>query len=239
MDFLPGIDAALVTEKPGRMWLVDVAQRAEAAGRAACRAVVVSAARAACSTSSPSPTLRRRSAGLSDLFRAVARTAAAGSRWRGRSWSRGSGAAAGGLQVIWRDPAGGEGGQFGAIIAFAPDGKSLFLSSGERQRFTPAQDPSQPLGKILHLTLDGKPAPGNPLGGQHRRARRSTVTDPPEDTEAARSAPAAAGHLAGAEPHAGGDLEHSAIAIPTASPSRRTGGCGKPRWVRAAATSST
>ena len=70
------------------------------------------------------------------------------------------------LQVLWRDPAGGEGGQFGAIIAFAPDGKSLFLSSGERQRFTPAQDPSQPIGKILHLTLDGKPAPGNPWRGR-------------------------------------------------------------------------
>ena len=33
-----------------------------------------------------------------------------------------------GLTVLWRDPAGGEGGQFGARIAFAPDGKSLFLS---------------------------------------------------------------------------------------------------------------
>ena len=75
--------------------------------------------------------------------------------------------------VLWHDPAGGEGGQFGAIIAFAPDGKSLFLSSGERQRFTPAQDPSQPLGKILHLTLDGKPAPGNPMGGTDRRSERS------------------------------------------------------------------
>ena len=62
------------------------------------------------------------------------------------------------LTVLWHDPAGCKGGQFGARIAFAPDGKSLFLSSGERQRFTPAQDPNQPLGKILHLTLDGRPA---------------------------------------------------------------------------------
>jgi glucose/arabinose dehydrogenase len=92
-------------------------------------------------------------------------------------------------QVIWRDPAGGEGGQFGARIAFAPGGQSLFLSSGERQRFTPAQDPNQPLGKILHLTLDGKPAPGNPWAG-HTGAAAVLVTDPPRDTVAARNAPA-------------------------------------------------
>jgi glucose/arabinose dehydrogenase len=35
--------------------------------------------------------------------------------------------------------------------------------SGERQRFTPAQDPQQALGKILHLALDGKAWPGNPM----------------------------------------------------------------------------
>lgn len=65
-------------------------------------------------------------------------------------------------QVIWRAGSDGPGGQFGATIAFAPDGRSLFLSSGERQRFTPAQDPEQALGKILRLTLDGKAWPGNP-----------------------------------------------------------------------------
>jgi glucose/arabinose dehydrogenase len=99
-----------------------------------------------------------------------------------------AGARLDGLQVLWRDPAGGEGGQFGAIVVFAPDGKSLLLSSGERQRFTSAQDPSQPLGKILHLTLDGKPAPGNPWAGK-TGAAVVTVTDPPEDTEAAKDAP--------------------------------------------------
>lgn len=66
------------------------------------------------------------------------------------------------LQVLWRAGSDGVGGQFGANILFAPDGKSLYLSSGERQRFTPAQDPDQAIGKILHLTLDGKAAPGNP-----------------------------------------------------------------------------
>ena len=92
------------------------------------------------------------------------------------------------LQVIWRDGARGRGGQFGAAVAFAPDGKSLFLTVGERQRFTPAQDPNQPLGKILHLTLDGKPAPGNPNAGK-TGASSVGIINPPSDTEAAKTAP--------------------------------------------------
>ena len=66
-------------------------------------------------------------------------------------------------QVIWRSGMNGPGGQFGANILFARDGRSLFLSSGERQRFTPAQDPDQALGKILHLNLDGTAFAGNPM----------------------------------------------------------------------------
>jgi glucose/arabinose dehydrogenase len=92
------------------------------------------------------------------------------------------------LKVIWHDPAGGQGGQFGAAVAFAPDGKSLFLSSGDRQRMTPAQDPNSPLGKILHLTLDGKPAPGNPNAGKPS-AQSLPIIDPPRDTEVAKTAP--------------------------------------------------
>jgi len=93
-----------------------------------------------------------------------------------------------GLKVIWRDGERGEGGQFGAAVAFSPDGKYLFLTSGDRQRMTPAQDPNQPLGKILRLTLDGKPAPGNPMAGK-TGAASVPVIDPPEDTEAAKTAP--------------------------------------------------
>jgi glucose/arabinose dehydrogenase len=70
------------------------------------------------------------------------------------------------LKVIWRDGERGNGGQVGAQVAFSPDGKYLFLTVGDRQRMTPAQDPNQPLGKILRLTLDGKPAPGNPMAGK-------------------------------------------------------------------------
>lgn len=91
------------------------------------------------------------------------------------------------LDVIWRQGSDGEGGQFGGVIAFAPDGKSLFLSSGERQRFTPAQDPDQKLGKIVHLTLDGAPAPDNPNAGK-TGAPTVTVFDPPDDSGAAAKA---------------------------------------------------
>ena len=92
------------------------------------------------------------------------------------------------LKVIWRDGERGEGGQFGAAIAFSPDGKYLYLSVGDRQRMTPAQDPNQPLGKILRLTLDGKPAPGNPMAGK-TGAAKVPVIDPPDDTEKAKTAP--------------------------------------------------
>src|SRR5262249_51177887 len=41
------------------------------------------------------------------------------------------------FQVLWRQLPTGKGGQEGAQIAFAPDGKSLFLAVGDRQRMTP------------------------------------------------------------------------------------------------------
>lgn len=92
------------------------------------------------------------------------------------------------LKVIWRDGERGKGGQFGAAVAFSPDNKYLFLTVGDRQRMTPAQDPNQPLGKILRLTLDGKPAPGNPMAGK-TGAATVPVIDPPADTEKAKTAP--------------------------------------------------
>jgi glucose/arabinose dehydrogenase len=100
----------------------------------------------------------------------------------------GSAASLEGLQVIWRDGAGGRGGQFGAAVAFSPDRRFLFLTVGDRQRMTPAQDPDSPLGKILRLTLDGKPAPGNPQAGK-TGADSVSVINPPSDTEAAKRAP--------------------------------------------------
>jgi glucose/arabinose dehydrogenase len=93
-----------------------------------------------------------------------------------------------GLQVLWRDMPKGRGGQFGAQIAFTPDGRFLFLTVGDRQRMTPAQDPNTAVGKILRLTLDGKPAPGNPMAGKTGVATIPLI-NPPRDTEVAKTAP--------------------------------------------------
>jgi glucose/arabinose dehydrogenase len=92
------------------------------------------------------------------------------------------------LNVLWRQLPRGRGGQAGGAVAFSPDGQYLFLTVGDRQRFTPAQDPDQPVGKILRLTLDGKPAPGNPNFGKTGAATVSLI-DPPRNTELAKTAP--------------------------------------------------
>lgn len=71
-----------------------------------------------------------------------------------------------GFKVIWRQqPKVTGNGHFGHRIAFARDG-TLFLSSGDRQKFDPAQDMSGNLGKILRLTAEGQPAPGNPFASR-------------------------------------------------------------------------
>ena len=68
------------------------------------------------------------------------------------------------LQVIWRqDPKVTGRGHFAHRLAFSPDRKTLFVASGDRQKFTPAQDLSVNLGKIVRLNLDGTPALGNPF----------------------------------------------------------------------------
>lgn len=92
------------------------------------------------------------------------------------------------LRVIWRELPKGRGGQYGGAVAFSPDHRFLFLTVGDRQRMTPAQDPDLPQGKILRLTLDGRPAPGNPRAGA-QGAQTVPLIDPPANTEAARGAP--------------------------------------------------
>lgn len=71
-----------------------------------------------------------------------------------------------GLTVIWRQtPKVSGNGHFGHRIAFAPDGK-LFISSGERQKFDPAQDLQANLGKVIRLNDDGSLPTDNPFAAQ-------------------------------------------------------------------------
>ena len=72
-----------------------------------------------------------------------------------------------GIETLYRATPLVEGdGHYSGRIAFSPDGRYLFFTNGDRQKFTPAQDKSGSLGKVLRLTPDGKPAAGNPLTAQ-------------------------------------------------------------------------
>jgi aldose sugar dehydrogenase len=70
-----------------------------------------------------------------------------------------------GVQVIWRGTPATTGGHPGARLAVSPDGRHLFVSSGERQQGAPAQDLSGTLGKVLRLNLDGTVPSDNPFVG--------------------------------------------------------------------------
>src|SRR3546814_3152264 len=55
-----------------------------------------------------------------------------------------------GLQIIWKqDPKVPGRGHFSHRLAFSPDGQYLFVTSGERQKFDPAQDMAKNLGKVI------------------------------------------------------------------------------------------
>ena len=67
------------------------------------------------------------------------------------------------LDVIWRQYPKMVGyGHYGHRLLFDDDGY-LFISSGDRQKFTPAQDMQSNVGKILRLNDDGSIPEGNPF----------------------------------------------------------------------------
>jgi aldose sugar dehydrogenase len=67
------------------------------------------------------------------------------------------------LEVIWRqEPKVTGQGHYGHRIAFGTDG-DLWISSGERQKFDPAQDMEANLGKIIRLNGDGSVPSDNPF----------------------------------------------------------------------------
>ncbi|BDW81933.1 glucose dehydrogenase [Erythrobacter sp. Dej080120_24] len=72
-----------------------------------------------------------------------------------------------GLEVIWQQTPKVEGrGHYSHRITFSPDEQYMFVTSGDRQKQTPAQDMTNTLGTIVRLNLDGTPAAGNPFAEQ-------------------------------------------------------------------------
>jgi len=70
------------------------------------------------------------------------------------------------VSVIWRQvPKVSGNGHYGHRIAFDGDGK-LWISSGERQKFDPAQSMQSNLGKMIRLNDDGSVPEDNPFAGQ-------------------------------------------------------------------------
>ena len=70
------------------------------------------------------------------------------------------------LTTLWKQDVVAKGGQPGGKIAFAPDGKHLFLTVGDRMQPATAQDDKAPMGKILRMNLDGSVPQDNPNAGE-------------------------------------------------------------------------
>lgn len=67
------------------------------------------------------------------------------------------------LKTIWQQvPKVSGQGHYGHRMMFGPDGK-LWVISGERQKFDPAQDMQSNLGKVLRLNDDATPVKDNPF----------------------------------------------------------------------------
>ncbi|MEM7727731.1 MAG: PQQ-dependent sugar dehydrogenase [Pseudomonadota bacterium] len=75
-------------------------------------------------------------------------------------------------EVIWRQfPKVTGNGHYGHRLAVSPDnaeggGGYLFITSGERQKFTPSQNMDMNLGKMIRLNKDGSTPDDNPFHGQ-------------------------------------------------------------------------
>src|SRR5687768_13586761 len=85
------------------------------------------------------------------------------------------------VQVIWRQTPKQTGrGHFGHRIAFGNDG-TMFITSGDRMRFDPAQDLNGNVGKVVRINADGSIPKDNPHAGKdvwsigHRNMLASAV----------------------------------------------------------------
>ena len=165
--FAPGTQTLFITEKPGTMKFVDLASGRQ--GTVTGLPSVFNSGQGglgdvAFLPSESAPTLGRRTIYLTwaDPGDGNASFAAMG---RGTLVCEEADACrVEGLTQIWRQqPAIRSAGHYSHKIAFSPDGKYLFLSSGERMQGAPAQALDTNLGKVLRLNLDGTAAEGNPF----------------------------------------------------------------------------
>lgn len=159
MAFLPGTDHLLITERGGGLKLRDQttgdvadvsgAPEVHAAGQAGMHDVI------------PGPTF----ADDGTIYLSWARDHADGAQGVvGRGTLDVEGRELSDLDVIWEQtPAAGDG---HLALRMLIQGEHLYVTSGDRQEFTPAQDTSNNLGAIVRPTLDGDPAPGNPWSGE-------------------------------------------------------------------------
>lgn len=163
MTFLPGGRQALVTERPGKLKLwrensltLDVAGVPAVAygGQGGFGDVILTPDFATSGTIY----LSWVEAGSGDTFGAVVGKA---------RFVNGASPRIEGLQTIWtQDPKVPGRGHFSHRLAFSPDGQYLFIGSGERQKFDPAQDMKANLGKVLRLKPDGSIPADNPFASQ-------------------------------------------------------------------------
>ncbi len=160
MAVLPGSGVplttqALVTEKEGRLWLVDVrnGQRQPVSGVPTSIKV---AGQGGLGDVVPAPDFAAsRRVYLSFVEPGPDRTSGAAVGYGTLETGQGAPRLTG-FKVVWRqEPKVSGNGHFSHRIAFAPDG-SMFLSSGDRQKMEPAQDRSGELGKIIHLDAEGR-----------------------------------------------------------------------------------
>lgn len=161
MSFLPGSGDLLVTERTGALWLRDAetGERTKVSGVPAVRV----AGQGGLGDIVPGPTFDEDRVVYLSWVEGDSRTSGAVVGRATLDTADGA-ASLDDLEVLWRQsPTVSGDGHYSHRIAFDPAGEHLFVTSGERQKMTPAQDTSNVLGSIVRLTLDGKPAPGNPM----------------------------------------------------------------------------
>ena len=162
MAFLPGSGVrltklALVTEKEGKLWLVDTASGKRSAVSGLPTVSVAGQGGLGDVAVHPDFAANRR-VYLSFVEKGEGGSGAA----LGYGTLDRSGTRLTGFKTIWRQSPKVDGnGHFSHRIAFGRDGL-LYLSSGDRQKMEPAQADDGLLGKVLRLTPEGAPARGNP-----------------------------------------------------------------------------